>query len=83
MTKQFKREAGILTASETYSDRMNNVDAILAKIQKRLKAHRAEEKRTPSNWGNAGDAGHIQAELAQVLAFLGDRSAVDALGLEY
>jgi hypothetical protein len=45
--------------------------------------HKASQAQEPANWGYAGDLGRVTEELAYVLASLGDRSAVDAKGLEY
>ncbi len=45
--------------------------------------HKKDQAQEPANWGYPGDLGHITEELAYILASLGDRSAVDAKGLEY
>ena len=52
-------------------------------IASRLEQHKKDQEKQPANWGYAGDLDHISNELAYILASLGDRSAVDAKGLEY
>ena len=49
----------------------------------RLAEHKQRQAAAPADWGWAGDLGRITEQLAYVLADLGDRSAVDAKGLEY
>jgi hypothetical protein len=55
----------------------------MKRIAFRLDVHRGCQAQEPANWGYAGDLGRITEELAYILASLGDRSAVDAKGLEY
>jgi hypothetical protein len=54
---------------------------LLKRIAKQLAQHAKEQAADPTNWGFPGDLGHVNVELAQVLASLGDRSAVEASGL--
>lgn len=56
---------------------------LLKRIASRLAAHQKEQADEPTNWGYPGDLGRITEPLAYVLADLGDRSAVNAKGLEY
>jgi len=53
------------------------------RIASRLEQHQKDQTLEPANWGYPGDLGRVTEELAYVLASLGDRSAVDAKGLEY
>jgi hypothetical protein len=48
-----------------------------------LADHQKRQAAEAADWGYAGDLGRITEQLAYVLADLGDRSAVDAKGLEY
>jgi hypothetical protein len=52
------------------------------RIAQQLARHQKEQAAEPANWGFPGDLGHVSEELAYVLASLGDRSAVDAKGLD-
>jgi hypothetical protein len=71
------------TAAETYAARHAECADLLKRIASRLAQHQKEQAAEPANWGHAGDLGRVTEELAYVLASLGDRSAVDAKGLEY
>ena len=71
------------TAAETYAARHAECVDLLKRIASRLEQHKASQAQEPANWGYAGDLGRVTEELAYVLASLGDRSAVDAKGLEY
>ena len=56
---------------------------LLKRIATRMAEHQARQAAEPRDWGYVGDLGHINEELAQVLAALGDRTGVDELGLKY
>ncbi len=71
------------TAAACYAARYTECQDILKRIAKRLERHQQEQAQEPANWGYPGDLGRVTEELAYVLASLGDRSAVDAKGLEY
>lgn len=71
------------TAAECYAARYAESQDLLKGITSRLEQHSANQAQEPANWGYAGDLGRVTEELAYVLASLGDRSAVDAKGLEY
>ena len=66
-----------------YAERHAECKDLLKRIAGRLELHQQDQAQEPTNWGYPGDLGHITQELAYVLASLGDRSAVDAKGLEY
>ena len=70
-------------ATECYAARYTESHDLLKRIASRLEQHKASQAQEPANWGYAGDLGRVTEELAYVLAALGDRSAVDAKGLEY
>lgn len=63
------------------------VRANYAEVQRRIAAimvrNAAEAARGELSWGRIGTETVAVEELAQVLALLGDRSAVDELGLKY
>jgi hypothetical protein len=71
------------TAAECYAARHAECAELLKRIAARLDQHQKDQAQEPANWGYAGDLGRVTEELAYVLASLGDRSAVDAKGLEY
>ena len=66
-----------------YNERFAEAQDLLKRIGARFGQHRKSQAQEPANWGYAGDLGRITEQLAYVLADLGDRSAVDAKGLEY
>ena len=74
------------TATQTaacYAERHAECQDLLKRIATRLEQHKKDQAAEPANWGYAGDLGRVTEDLAYVLASLGDRSAVDAKGLEY
>jgi len=71
------------TAAESYTARLADSQDLLARIAVALDAHRARQEAKPYDWGHASELGGVNEKLAYVLAMLGDRSAVDAKGLEY
>ena len=71
------------TAAACYAERHADCQDLLNRIATRLEQHQKDQAQEPANWACAGDLGRITEELAYVLASLGDRSAVDAKGLEY
>ena len=71
------------TAATCYAERHAECADLLKRIASRLEQHKKDQEKQPANWGYAGDLDHISNELAYILASLGDRSAVDAKGLEY
>ena len=71
------------TAAACYAERHTECADLLKRIATRLEQHKKDQAQEPANWGYTGALGHITEELAYVLASLGDRSAVDAKGLDY
>jgi hypothetical protein len=71
------------TATACYAERHAECQELLERIASRLEQHKQDQAQDPANWGYPGDLGRVSEELAYVLASLGDRSAVDAKGLEY
>ena len=71
------------TAAAAYSQNATTAQDLLKRIATRLSEHQARQAAEPCDWGYVGDLGHINEELAQVLAALGDRSGIDELGLKY
>jgi hypothetical protein len=71
------------TAAACYAERHAECQDLLKRIASRLEQHKKDQAQEPANWGYPGDLGRVTEELAYVLASLGDRSAVDAKGLEY
>ena len=71
------------TAAACYAERHTECQDLLKRIASRLEQHKKDQAQEPANWVYPGDLGRVTEELAYVLASLGDRSAVDAKGLEY
>lgn len=71
------------TAAASYAENHAEAQDLLKRIASQLKAHKADQAKSPESWGNAGSLGYVNDQLAQLLAFLGDRSAVDAKGIAY
>ena len=70
------------TATACYAERHTECQDLLKRIASRLEQHQKDQAQEPANRGYAGDLGRVNEELAYVLASLGDRSAVDAKGLD-
>jgi hypothetical protein len=70
------------TAAACYAERHTECQDLLKRIAQQLARHQKEQAAEPADWGFPGDLGHVNEELAYVLASLGDRSAVEAKGLE-
>ena len=70
-------------AAACYATRHAECQDLLKRIASGLEQHWKDQAAEPANWGYSGDLGRVTEELAYVLASLGDRSAVDAKGLEY
>ena len=71
------------TAAAAYSQKNAITHDLLKRIATRLAEHEIQQAAKPQDWGFVGDLGHINEELAQVLAAFGDRSGVDELGIQY
>jgi len=71
------------TAATAYNQKIAIAQDLLKRIATRLAEHQEQQAAEPRDWGYVGDIAHINEELAQVLASLGDRSAIDELGLKY
>ena len=71
------------TATACYAERHAECQDLLKRIARRLDEHRKRQAEEPADWEYAGDLGRVSEELAYTLAALGDRSAVDAKGLDH
>jgi hypothetical protein len=71
------------TATADYSQRAAVAQDLLERIAGCLSEHQARHASEPGDWSYPGDLGRVNEELAQVLAVLGDRSAINELGLKY
>lgn len=69
-------------AETTCRQREAEAQDLLARVAKQLESYKADNAGKPS-WGYAGSLGHVNEQLAYILAQLGDRSAVEAKGLPY
>jgi hypothetical protein len=77
-----KRQTTKQTAAACYAERRSECQDLLKRIAQQLARHQKEQAAEPADWGFPGDLGHVNEELAYVLASLGDRSAVEAKGLD-
>lgn len=64
------------------SQREAEAKDLLARVAQQLQSYKADNASNAS-WGYAGSLGHVNEQLAYILAQLGDRSAVEAKGLQY
>ena len=71
------------TAATAYSQKNAISQDLLKRIAGRLAEHQVQQAAKPQDWGFVGDLGHINEQLAQILAAFGDRSGVDELGIQY
>ena len=82
MNSQAHKNQRPTAAEACYQERLTQCRDLQSRIGQRLDDHQQDKQKTPNRWTHAGDLGHAAQELAQLLAFLGDRSAVDEMGLE-
>lgn len=71
------------TAAASYAANRAEAQDLLKRIAARLDHHEKQQAARPKDWGYAGDLARINEGLAEILANLGDRSAVDAKGIKY
>jgi len=71
------------TAAACYAEKHAEAKDLMKRIGRALKQHLLKQALAPTHWGHAGDLYSVTAQLARVLATLGDRSAVEAKGMEY
>lgn len=70
-------------AAARYTELHAESKELLKRIATRLAKHKQKQATAPADWGYVGDMVRVNEQLAYVLASLGDRSAVEAKGLEY
>jgi len=71
------------TAAARYAANQAESKDLLKRIAARLEHHEKEQAKRAADWGYAGDLARVNDQLAEILANLGDRSAVDAKGISY
>ena len=71
------------TAAACYAERQTECKDLLKRIASQLEEHQKNQTQHSADWGYTGDLWRAAEQLAYVLAGLGDRSAVDAKGLDY
>lgn len=59
-----------LTAADAYRQRGQAVEALLDELRGKLDAHAQRAAVDPSNWGYAGDLGHVEEVLRDLAAFM-------------
>lgn len=65
------------TAEQLYNERREEIARVMDWIECELDAHRSAAEKTPNDWSNAGDLGHVLEKLTQTLAFLSNREPED------
>jgi len=75
MTSMINKPRIKQTAHQAYQERYQEALELVTRIRRQLTAHKAQEAKEPRNWGYAGDLGHVNSELKQVLASLGEDQA--------
>ena len=63
------------TAHQAYQERYQEALELVTRIRRQLTTHKAQEAKEPRHWGYAGDLAHVNSELKQVLASLGEDQA--------
>jgi len=58
------------TAADAYRQRRQAVDALLDELRKKIDIHAQRAAVDPSNWGYAGDLGHVEEVLRDLAAFM-------------
>lgn len=71
------------TAAACYAERHTECKDLLNRIASRLEKHQKDQTQKPADWEYIGTIEYAADQLAYVLATIGDRSAVDAKGLDY
>jgi hypothetical protein len=66
-----------MNASDTYARRISACRSMLADLSGFLEAHEIRQAVNPNDWGFAGDAGHVEEGLAEIVAFLRPGSVED------
>lgn len=60
------------SADQAYQQSKQEVLEMLGRIQEKIHQHGKAQAGDASNWGHAGDLGHVKEVLQEVLAFLGE-----------
>lgn len=55
----------------TYAARSANIDALIERLQAARQAHAQRAAGRPNDWGFAGDMGHIEQRLAELVESMG------------
>lgn len=58
------------SAAEMYAARRSDIARLLDVLQVELDKHAEGAKADPTNWGRAGDLGHIRGDLINLVTFL-------------
>ena len=59
------------TADNQYKAHQASIRELMATLEARLAKHETKASADPSNWGYAGDLGHIETDLKELVRFLG------------
>ncbi|MDZ7920774.1 hypothetical protein [Rhodoferax sp.] len=60
------------TAQTDYQARQARIEALGQQLQAKLASHDTKAAAQPGNWGFAGDLGHIEARLQELVDFIRD-----------
>lgn len=58
------------SAAEEYRQRAQAIDALLDELRQKLDAHAARAAAAPKNWTYAGDLGHVEEVLLEIVTFM-------------
>lgn len=61
---------GKRTADGAYWQHRNRIAGRIDEIRKALDEHGKRQRSSPTDWGYAGDAAHIDEQLVEILAFM-------------
>jgi len=57
-------------AADAYRRRTHAIDALLEELRKKIDAHAQNAAADPADWGYAGDLGHVERALRDLVAFV-------------
>lgn len=63
------------TARELYDERCQDIARVMDWIELELDKHKTNAKVNPTDWGYAGDLGHVREKLIETLAFLSNNES--------
>jgi hypothetical protein len=59
----------VTTALTAYQAHQAQIQALVQQLQAHLASHASKAAATPCDWGYAGDLGHVEIKLQELVAF--------------